>query len=106
MIGICEEVIYRGFLFAYFAAWMPEAPALVVIVLAALVFGLVHLYQGAAGVVKITIIGILFGTLYWMTGSVWPLMALHVVVDVSSGWMGWKFVQEGDFDQPATPVAA
>ncbi len=51
--GICEEIIYRGFLFAYFAAWLPGAAAGVVIVLAGLVFGLGHLYQGAAGIVKI-----------------------------------------------------
>ena len=45
--GICEEFIYRGFLFAYLAAWLPGMPVGVVVVLAGLVFGLGHLYQGA-----------------------------------------------------------
>ena len=59
--GIEEELVYRGFLFAYLAAWLPGAPAAVFIVLAGLVFGLGHLYQGAAGIVKTGTLGVLFG---------------------------------------------
>jgi membrane protease YdiL (CAAX protease family) len=104
--GICEEFIYRGFLFAYLAAWLPEMPARVVIVLAGLVFGLGHLYQGAAGIVKTSTLGVLFGVLYWMTGSVWAPMLLHVVVDLSSGWITWQVVAEGGLDDRAEPAAA
>ena len=83
--GIEEELIYRGFLFAYLAAWLPDVPAVVVIVLAGFVFGLGHLYQGASGIVKTGVLGVLFGVLYWMTGSLWAPMLLHIVVDLSSG---------------------
>ena len=104
--GIQEELIYRGFLFAYFAAWSPGMPAAIVILGAGLVFGLGHLYQGAAGIVKTGTLGVLFGVLYWMTGSVWAPLLLHVVVDLSSGWMGWQVVREGGLDARVEPAAA
>jgi membrane protease YdiL (CAAX protease family) len=104
--GIEEEFIYRGFLFAYLTAWQPGMPAAVVVALAGLVFGLGHLYQGAAGIVKTGTLGVLFGTLYWMTGSVWAPMLLHVVVDLSSGWISRQVVREGGLDDRAEPVAA
>jgi membrane protease YdiL (CAAX protease family) len=103
--GIEEELIYRGFLFAYLAAWLPGMPAAVVIVLAGLVFGLGHLYQGAAGILKTGTLGVLFGVVYWMTGSVWAPMLLHVVVDLSSGWMSWQIVSEESQDDPTEPAA-
>jgi len=82
--GICEEFYYRGFLFAYLAGLLTGVPAGAVIVLAGLVFGLGHLYQGAAGVIKTGTVGALLGLLYWMTGSLWAPMLLHTVVDLSS----------------------
>jgi membrane protease YdiL (CAAX protease family) len=104
--GIEEELIYRGFLFAYLAAWLPEMPVAGVIVLAGLVFGLGHLYQGAAGIVKTGALGVLFGVLYWMTDSVWAPMLLHVVVDLSSGWISWQVVREASPNDRAEPAAA
>jgi membrane protease YdiL (CAAX protease family) len=103
--GISEEFIYRGFLFAYLATWIPEVPTGVVVLLAGLVFGLGHLYQGAAGIVKITAIGVLFGVIYWMTGSVWAPMLLHVMVDLNSGWINWQLVREGGLDDTVAPAA-
>jgi membrane protease YdiL (CAAX protease family) len=104
--GIEEELVYRGFLFAYFAAWLPSMPAAAIILLAGLVFGLGHLYQGAAGVVKTGTLGVLFGVVYWMTGSLWAPMLLHVVVDLSSGWITRKIVADGGLNELAEPVPA
>lgn len=104
--GIEEELIYRGFLFAYVAAWLPRMPAAFVILLAALIFGLGHLYQGAAGVVKAGTMGVLFGVVYWMTGSVWAPMLLHIAVDLSSGWITRQLAAEGDLDHRPEPAAA
>lgn len=104
--GIDEELIYRGFLFAYLAAWAPGVPAAVIIVLAALVFGLAHLYQGTAGIVKTATLGVVFGVLYWMTGALWAPMLLHVVVDLSSGWISSQVVRDNDPVDRPEPVAA
>ena len=103
--GIEEEIVFRGFLFAYFAGWWSGSPAAVMIVLAGLVFGIGHLYQGAAGVVRAGSLGILFGVIYWMTGSVWAPMLLHAAVDLTSGWMTWQIVRAGGLDEAAEPAA-
>jgi membrane protease YdiL (CAAX protease family) len=103
--GIEEELIYRGFLFAYYAAWLPGSPVAFVIVLAAIVFGLGHLYQGTAGIVKTGTLGVLFGVVYWMTGSLWAPMLLHVVVDLSSSWITRQLAADGDLDNQTEQVA-
>ncbi len=77
--GICEELAYRGFLIAYFAAFVGIWPAAVV---AGLVFGVAHAYQGAAGVVKTGVSGVLAGLIYVGTGSLlWPML-LHASTDL------------------------
>lgn len=104
--GVEEELIYRGFLFAYFAAWLPGMPAAGIIVLAGLVFGLGHVYQGTPGVVKTGTLGVLFGVIYWMTGSIWAPMLLHIVVDLSSGWISRQLVADGDQGSQSVAAAA
>jgi membrane protease YdiL (CAAX protease family) len=99
--GVCEEFYYRGFLFAYLIALLPGVPAGGVIILAGLVFGLGHLYQGAAGVVKTGTVGSVLGLLYWMTGSLLAPMLLHVVVDLSSGWITQQLAAGDRLEEPA-----
>ena len=104
--GISEELIFRGFLFAYLAALIPGIPAAVVVILAGLVFGLGHAYQGLAGIVKTGMIGVLFGALCWMTDSVLAPMLLHAAVDLTSGWVSWQVLDEAGLDDMAAPAAA
>ena len=80
--GVCEEIVCRGYMIWYLAAFVGEWPA---VLLSALVFGLGHLYQGSAGVMKTGATGLLMGILYVATGSLlWP-MILHTAVDVHGG---------------------
>ncbi|QRK04314.1 CPBP family intramembrane metalloprotease [Archangium violaceum] len=84
--GICEEVLYRGFLLWYAAVFFGVWPA---VILTGLVFGLAHLYQGAAGVVKSTAVGLLLGALYATTESLlWPIL-IHIAIDLQGGAIGW-----------------
>jgi uncharacterized protein len=78
--GISEELLFRLAL-----------PALLVIVtgeplsafgLAALVFGLLHAYQGAVGVLVTTLVGLAFTLLYVLSGSILLVMALHALFDL------------------------
>lgn len=102
--GICEEVMFRGFLFAYLAAWMPGQHKWVVVLLGGILFGLAHLYQGRLGIVKTGFVGVLLGGLYWLTDSLWSPMLLHAAIDLSSGWMSSR-VLEDEIDD-AEPTAA
>jgi uncharacterized protein len=90
--GICEEILFRGFLIWYAGSWIGPWPAVAV---TAVSFGLGHWYQGKAGVVKTGVVGLLAGAFYLVTGSlVWP-MVLHVAVDLQGGAVG-RLVAESD----------
>lgn len=92
--GICEEFLYRGFLLTYLTGWLPGQPTWLIIVLGGAFFGFAHLYQGAVGVLKTGVVGVLLGGLYWLTGSLWAPMLLHTAIDLNSGWVGWRVMQD------------
>jgi len=84
--GFCEEVLYRGFLLWYSMMWLPQAAAVVV---SAVVFGVAHLYLGwGVGVLRATVVGVVLGVAYLLTGTLWVPIALHAIVDVTSGLTG------------------
>lgn len=81
-VGVCEEVIFRGFLVRYLLA-LPlglglGASALV----AALVFGVDHGYQGWKGVLLTAALGGLLTVLFFVSGSLWLPMLVHVLLDL------------------------
>ena len=84
--GICEEVLYRGFLAWFFAQWMPFWLAMM---LSGVVFGLAHAYQGRVGVLKTGLIGIAFGGLTLLSQSIVPAILLHIAVDALNGQLGY-----------------
>jgi len=84
--GVWEELLFRGFLIAWFAHWIGPIGG---IVAAAAAFGLGHLYQGAGGVAKTGVAGLVAGFLYLLTGSLWIPMVLHTAVDLHAGTLGY-----------------
>lgn len=80
--GVCEELLYRGYLLAY----LGEAIGVVLAVVAAgVVFGLGHAYQGPRGILKTGVLALVAGTLYSVAGSLFPLVLLHAAVDINAG---------------------
>ncbi|EMR06551.1 CAAX amino terminal protease self- immunity [Bhargavaea cecembensis DSE10] len=80
--GLTEEVIYRGFLIFALLYLFPSLSIWIVIVLAAILFGLAHTYQGfLMGVVRTSVFGVLFCTIYISLDSLLPLIVLHFMVD-------------------------
>ncbi|HEY5926411.1 MAG TPA: CPBP family intramembrane glutamic endopeptidase [Kofleriaceae bacterium] len=80
--GICEEVLYRGFLLAYLGALLGIWPA---VVAGAVTFGVAHLYQGRANALKGVIFSLLLGALYVGCGTLlWPII-LHAALDLHGG---------------------
>ena len=57
--GICEEIIFRGYLLQQLTAWTKRPIA--AIVLAGMLFGCIHLYEGVAAIIPLAALGILFG---------------------------------------------
>ena len=81
--GICEEIIFRGYLQRQFCAWVGMVPAGVL--LSAAVFGAGHLYQGSKQAIVIAVYGVLFGILAEMRKSLRPGMMTHAVHDTIIG---------------------
>src|SRR4029453_7792411 len=90
--GICEELLYRGYLIWYLQVWVGWVPA---IALASVLFGFGHLYQGARGVLTTTIVGLMLGGIYYLTGSIWLGMALHALADAHSGQLAYEAWRRG-----------
>ncbi|MHB1134110.1 MAG: CPBP family glutamic-type intramembrane protease [Chloroflexota bacterium] len=80
--GICEEIVFRGYLWYYFALLLNGQSAWLSPALACLIFGLVHAYQGRLVVLQTTLVGVLMFVLYWLSGSLLPAILLHVVIDM------------------------
>ncbi|MCX6032408.1 MAG: CPBP family intramembrane metalloprotease [Chloroflexi bacterium] len=63
----------------------------------ALFFGLLHWPQGGWGVVGTTLAAIILSLLFLVTGSLWPPLAAHYVLNVSqivvAKWMGMEAVR-------------
>ncbi len=71
---ICEEVFFRGFVFAGLCRGMPVGWALV---LSALIFATTHADPGSF--VVLFAIGLALAFLRWRTHSIWPGIALHAL---------------------------
>lgn len=80
--GVCEEVVFRGFLFFYVSRLLPGAGTLVIVVLAAGVFSAAHAYQGWLGVAGTFGLGVVFGFVYLATGSLVPGIVMHSLLDL------------------------
>jgi len=94
--GIVEEILYRGFVFWYLAQMMP---IWAVIIVSSIAFGLGHSYQGVAGMIRVTLIGLAFGLFYVFTGSIWLPMLAHVILDVLQGAMLLEILRPDDHSQ-------
>lgn len=90
MAGISEEIIYRAYLFHYLNSFFPDdiwAPFLAILITST-GFSISHLYQGRIAVIKIFIIALLFGLLYWYTQSLIGVIIIHIAIDLISGASG------------------
>ena len=84
--GICEEILFRGFLMWFIAAWTGLAIA---VIISSLLFGCAHIYLGAAHVPKTAIVGLLLALVVVVSGSLWPAMVIHAALDLSAGEIGF-----------------
>lgn len=97
--GICEEVVYRGYVMAVLNAFGGAALA---VVGSTLLFALGHVYQGR-GVAKVAVVGLVAALLYLLGRSLWPVIVLHAALDAFAGWTTW---QARNAEEGATSPAA
>jgi membrane protease YdiL (CAAX protease family) len=80
--GVCEEVLYRGYLLWYFQFLLPPGVAIAAAILG---FGVAHAYQGLRGVVSTGIAGAVAMGVYLLTGSLLAPIVLHALLDLVNG---------------------
>ncbi len=82
-VAICEELIYRGFIQSLFQSVGGSIAA--GIVGSALFFAAAHVYQGRRGFVSTFVVGLVFATVRWWTGSLLPSICAHFAADLAAG---------------------
>jgi uncharacterized protein len=85
--GFGEETVFRGYMFERIGKLLGlslTAQIVTVLVTAAL-FGSIHYFdQGLAGAQQATITGLVFGTVFAVTGRIWMLMCAHAAFDLTA----------------------
>ncbi|MEA2564691.1 MAG: protease family protein [Acidobacteriota bacterium] len=85
--GFGEETVFRGYLFERFGKLFGSGVGAKtgIVLLTSLWFGLLHYpVQGLAGAEQATILGLVFGTIFAVTGRIWILMFAHAAFDVTA----------------------
>ena len=97
--GICEELLYRGFLVWALQYWIGLGWAAAVSVI---LFGAAHAYQGK-DVVRPTVAGVVLQGIALLTQSILPGMLVHAMLDVMSGASGHTLLRESGPAAQAAP---
>jgi membrane protease YdiL (CAAX protease family) len=92
--GICEEIVFRGFLF-YYLQQVIGLSLYGAIVSSSFIFAISHYYQGLNNVVRIGLVGLLLAILYAVTDSLVLPIALHILLDLGALNMA-EFVPSDD----------
>jgi CAAX protease family protein len=85
--GVCEEVLFRGFVMWYLAAW---GGPLLAVAGSSLLFGFGHLYLGVRDFYRTTLGGLFFALLTLVTGALWPAVLIHAFADLASGELAYR----------------
>jgi membrane protease YdiL (CAAX protease family) len=108
--GFSEEFLYRGYFVWVFSPWLGWWGAAS---LSLLFFAIGHAYQGWNGVLRTGVVGAIITLIVAMSGSLWPAIALHALLDLGQGMMAWLALREGsargdvlEGERPTAPRSA
>ncbi|UCC72514.1 MAG: CPBP family intramembrane metalloprotease [Gemmatimonadota bacterium] len=92
--GLCEEFAYHGFLLAGLAGWLENGWLAALV--ANLAFGILHGYQGQAGVVRAFLMGYVLCLPVIVGAGLWPSITAHFLVNALLGLGLWKWMIRDD----------
>ena len=95
--GLCEEFLFRGYLFWMFLHVLPFWGAAAA---QAVCFALGHAYQGRKGVLLTGAAGAFLTLIVTLTGSLFPAMLIHALMDLHAGDMGRRAFAAPDAGEP------
>lgn len=85
--GFAEETLYRGYLFERLGKLLGRSAGakVTIVMLTSLLFAAVHYpIQGLPGVQQSLIVGLVFGGIFAVTGSLWLPMVAHAAFDLAA----------------------
>ena len=85
--GFGEETMFRGYMFERLGKLFGSGivAKVAIVLLTAALFGLAHYsVQGLAGAEQGMIVGLVFGTIFAVTGRIWMLMCAHAAFDLTA----------------------
>ena len=80
--GVGEEVAYRGYAIPVL---IPVVGPVGALLLTSAVFGVLHVYQGALGILRATAMGATLAGGFLLSGSLLPAMIAHTLIDLLAG---------------------
>ncbi len=83
-VALCEEFLYRGFVFAVVQDAAHDS-LLLASLGSSVLFALAHLYQGRRGLRSTFVVGLMFAGARTLTGSLAPSIVAHLVADLIAG---------------------
>lgn len=96
--GFCEELLFRGYLPWFLAAWLDSIPGMFV---AVVVFALGQWLQGSKAVRQVAITAAIMAFIVLASGSLIPAMIVHALFEAASGSLVWLVVRD---TVPTAPV--
>ena len=85
--GICEEIMFRLFLFEFLKENIGLAVAFI---LTNLIFAATHIGSGKSNLISSFILGLLFSAIYYFTENIWIAIILHIAIDINAGILGYR----------------
>jgi membrane protease YdiL (CAAX protease family) len=85
--GFGEETVFRGYLFERLGKLFGRGvgATTAIVLLTSAWFGLIHYpVQGLAGAEQAAIVGLVYGTIFAITGRIWMLVFAHAAFDVTA----------------------
>ena len=85
--GFSEETVFRGFMFERLEKLFGHGiiARIAIVLITSLLFGFDHYFtQGTTGVEQATIVGIVYGTIFTNTRSIWMIMIAHIAFDLTA----------------------
>lgn len=80
--GSAEEIAYRGYAIPVL---IPAVGSLGALLVTSVVFGVLHAYQGALGMVRTSLMGAALAGGFLLSGSLLPAIAAHILIDLLAG---------------------
>lgn len=81
LVGICEEVIYRGFLFNELPGWFHSHSLMWTWIISSVAFGLAHIEKNLRRAAGAIVVGFWLALPVVLSGSIYPSMAAHAAYD-------------------------